>query len=112
MVSANYVAVSVLSPFLGRLGDIFGRRNILIAGNSFAAIGCIISATAQSVNAVIGGVVLIGIGSAGHQVAWGCIGEVVPRNYRPIAIAACVAGALIGMFPNFLETNMEIIDEE
>ena len=71
MVSANYVAVSVLSPFLGRLGDIFGRRNILIAGNSFAAIGCIISATAQSVNAVIGGVVLIGIGSAGHQVAWG-----------------------------------------
>jgi hypothetical protein len=45
---------------------------------------------------------------------------VVPRNYRPIAIAAfessvtpaSVAGALIGMFPNFLETNMEIIDEE
>jgi MFS family permease len=120
MVSANYVAVSVLSPFLGRLGDIFGRRNILIAGNSFAAIGCVISATAQSVNAVIGGVVLIGIGSAGHQVAWGCIGEVVPRNYRPIAIAAfessvtpaSVAGALIGMFSDFLKINMESVDEE
>jgi MFS family permease len=104
MVSSNYVAVSVLSPFVGRLGDIFGRRNILIAGNLIAGIGNIIAASAHSVNTVIGGVVLIGVGSAGHQVAWSCIGEVVPRNCRPVAIGVfeasvtplSITGALIG----------------
>lgn len=110
IASANYTAVSCLSPFVGRLGDIFGRRNILIAGNLIAAIGCIVAAVGQNVNTVIGGSVLIGVGSSGHQVSWSCIGEVVPRNYRSMAIGffeasavpASAFGALIGkLLPSF-----------
>jgi MFS family permease len=87
MLSANYLTVSLLSPFVGRLGDIFGRRNLLILGNFIAAIGCLISALAKSVNMIIAGAVLIGLGSCMHQLAWACTGELVPKKHRPIAMS-------------------------
>ncbi|KAI9743687.1 MAG: hypothetical protein M1818_003003 [Claussenomyces sp. TS43310] len=105
MVSATYVTVSALSPFVGRFGDIFGRRKVLICGSVLAAIGHLISATAHRINTVIGGAVLIGAGSAMHQVCWSCLGEVVPRKKRPMALGVFEAsvfpgsafGALIGL---------------
>jgi hypothetical protein len=69
-----------------------------------------VAAVGQNVNTVIGGSVLIGVGSSGHQVSWSCIGEIVPRNYRSIvigffeasAVPASAFGALIGkLLPSF-----------
>jgi len=109
MLSANYLTVSLTSPFIGRLGDIFGRRNLLILGNFIAGIGSLISAVAQSVNMVIAGAVLIGLGSSMHQLGWACVGEIVPKKHRPIAMAIfessisppSILGPLIGIKPSF-----------
>jgi MFS family permease len=72
---------------IGRLSDIFGRRNFLLLGNVCGIIGCAIAATANNIDTIIGGGVLIGIASALHQLAWSCLGEVVPKRSRAFALA-------------------------
>ncbi|KAF2491932.1 trichothecene efflux pump [Lophium mytilinum] len=79
------LGAAVVSPLVGRMSDIFGRRNFLLAGNVLGFIGCAIAATADNINTVIGGSVLIGVGSGLHQTAWACLAEVVPKNYRSVA---------------------------
>jgi len=104
MVSAQYTAVSITSPFLGRLGDIFGRKNLLILGNLLGVVGNLVCAVAPNVNAVIAGAVIIGLSSSMHQLGWACIGEIVPKKHRPLAMGVfegaispgAAFGALLG----------------
>ena len=106
MVSATYLTTSLTSPFIGRLGDIFGRRNLLILGNFIGAIGNLISALAHNVNTVIAGAVLIGLGSSMHQLGWASVGEIVPKKHRPLSMGvfeSCISpgaflGPIIGMW--------------
>jgi len=97
-VSANYAAVSITAPFVGRLGDIFGRRNLLILGNFIAGVGCLICAVAPNIDTAIAGTVFIGIGSSMHQLGWASVGEIVPKKRRPLAMACfecCVTPAAV-----------------
>jgi MFS family permease len=80
------VVVSVTAPFFGRLGDIFGRRNILILGNAVGVIGCIVSATATSITVLIVGAVFLGLASSMDLLGWAAVGETVPKKYRPVAV--------------------------
>jgi len=86
MAVAQTISAAVMSPFIGRLSDIFGRRNFLLLGNTLAAIGAVVAATAHTVNVVIGASIIIGVGSSMHQLAWACLGEVVPNKYRSLAL--------------------------
>jgi MFS family permease len=86
IISAVYTAVSITSPFAGRLGDIFGRKYILILGNLIGAIGCIVCATGQAISTLIVGSVLIGLGSSMDLLAWSAVGEIVPKKHRPVII--------------------------
>jgi MFS family permease len=86
MITAQTLGAAVMSPAIGRLSDIFGRRNFLLVGNAVAATGCAVAATAKDVNTVIGASALIGIGSAMHQLAWSCLGELVPKRSRALAL--------------------------
>jgi len=104
MVTAQTVGGSALAPIVGRFSDIFGRRNFLLVGNVLAIIGTLISATAHNVNTIIGGGVLIGIASSMRQLAWSCLGELIPRQSRGLAFGllqaslspASAFGPLIG----------------
>ena len=104
MITGNIITLALLAPFVGRLGDIFGRRPFLLLANTLGLVGCVISATAQSVNTVIGASVLIGASSAMHQTTWSCLGEIAPRKNRAVALGlfqtslapAAAFGALIG----------------
>ena len=85
IITAQIVGGTAIAPIIGRLGDIFGRRNFLLAGNSLAIVGTIVSATANNVNTLIGGGVLIGIASSMRQLAWAALGELVPKRSRGLA---------------------------
>jgi MFS family permease len=87
VVVASLVATSTTSPIVGQLGDIFGRRNVLIVGNLLALLGNLISALGKNINTLIGGSVFIGLGSSMHQIGWAAVGEIVPKKRRPLAIA-------------------------
>jgi MFS family permease len=76
---------SVVFLVVGGLSDIFGRRWFFVIGSIFGLVGSIVGATAQSLNALIGAEVLIGI-SAGFNISffW-VIGELVPMKWRYVA---------------------------
>jgi len=54
----------------------------MIGGTGIALIGCIISAVAQNVPTLIGGIALIGIGAGAQQSFSFVSNELVPMKYR------------------------------
>jgi MFS family permease len=85
MAYAQLFCCSVLCPTFGRLSDVYGRRNFLIAGNIIGAIGCVVAATAHEVRTVIIGAAFIGVGNAIQELALTCLSELVPRRSRFLA---------------------------
>ena len=100
MSTAQIVPVGVFGLLVGRLGDIYGRRYFILAGDVFGLIGCLICATGNNVNTLIGGGILIGTASACQQLAWAAVSEMVPKKYRGFAIGmfelACVPPGAFG----------------
>ena len=105
VVTAQTVGGAAIAPVVGRFGDIFGRRKFLLTGNLLGVVGTVISATAPDINTLIGGGVLIGVASGMRQLAWACLGEIVPKKNRGLAFsllqgslgAAAAFGPVIGM---------------
>lgn len=85
-ISANYTVVSITSPFVGRFSDIFGRRYLLILGNVLCCIGCIVSATAQNMTALLVAAVILGFGASLDLLSWAGVGEIVPKRQRPVCV--------------------------
>ena len=86
MVTVQVIPVSVFGPLVGRLGDIYGRRYFIMFGNLCGLIGCVMGATANSVDVTIGGGIFIGVASACQQLTWSRLSEIVPRKYRAFAL--------------------------
>lgn len=67
----------------GRLGDIFGRKELVIAVNVLGLVGCIVGGTATSVGQLIGANGCNGIAAAGQLSFQVILGELVsPRGRR------------------------------
>lgn len=63
------------------------------AGNCLAIIGTAVAATGKDINTLIGAGVLIGMASSMRQLAWACLGELIPRRSRGLAFA-CLQASL------------------
>jgi MFS family permease len=72
---------------IGRLSDIFGRRWFFIGGGLIALVGNIICASAFSMEQLIVGATVYGIGEATQLCFAIAIGELVMNKHRPIAIS-------------------------
>lgn len=99
------ISMCVLVTTWGKLSIIFGRKGTMIAGVILFEIGSLVCALANSMNMLIGGRVLAGVGGGGIQTtAFIIITEIVPIHKRPLAMAlvastfavASVMGPLIG----------------
>jgi MFS family permease len=103
--------LAILSPIVGRLTDIFGRRYIFIALTLVGIVGLSVCATAQSIPVLIGGQVLVSISSTvGYSVVY-IIGELVPVRYRytfyamififavPSTVGPAIAETLVHNYP-------------
>jgi MFS family permease len=66
----------------GRLMDICGRRWIMIIGNLFGVIGCIVAGAANSVGVAITGISIIGCEAGIRQQASACLAGLVLNKYR------------------------------
>ncbi|PYH87454.1 siderophore iron transporter [Aspergillus ellipticus CBS 707.79] len=88
LISTVFTLISGVGLLLvGRLGDLFGRRYILIGGQAFGLIGAIVCATAKNVPTVIGGSVLCGLAAAVQLTFSFVIAELVPNRDRPVVNA-------------------------
>lgn len=63
--SAYTLAGTALMPFAGRLSEIFGRRATLLGSLFFFTLGSIVCAVAQSMQTLIVGRTLQGVGNGG-----------------------------------------------
>ncbi|RAH43495.1 trichothecene efflux pump [Aspergillus brunneoviolaceus CBS 621.78] len=89
MISTVFTLISGVGLLLvGRLGDIFGRRYILIGGQLLGLVGAIVCATAKNVPTVIGGSVLCGLAAAVQLTFTFVIAELVPNRARPAVNAS------------------------
>ncbi|KIW93878.1 uncharacterized protein Z519_05193 [Cladophialophora bantiana CBS 173.52] len=107
LVSLVYTLFTgVLHLFFARLSDILGRRYFLVGGQTFGVIGSIICATGNSINVLIGGSVLAGIGGAAGLLYPVVIHELLPNKHRPWGQAAITLAVLptLGFGPAIART--------
>ncbi|MBL0390898.1 MFS transporter [Ramlibacter monticola] len=107
-IAAGYLLAStVMAPLYGRLGDRFGRRNVMLVALVMFALGSLACALAPSLRLLVAARVLQGLGGGGLMVlSQALIGELVPPWDRPryqgyfavIFTTSSVGGPLIGGF--------------
>src|ERR1700745_2143325 len=112
VVTAYLLAVTVVTPLYGKLGDLYGRKIVLQSALGLFLVGSALCGLAQGMTELIAFRAIQGLGGGGLMVsAQAAIGDVVPPRERgkwtglfgAVFGVSSVAGPLIG---GFLTTNV------
>lgn len=107
VVTAYVLGTTVSTPIWGKIGDLYGRKNIFITSIVIFLIGSALSGMSQSMEMLIGFRALQGLGAGGLMVgAMAIIGDLVPPRERGryqglmagVMALAMIAGPLVGGF--------------
>lgn len=96
LVTGYLLAQAVALPLFARLGDLFGRRRLVVASLAAFAAGSLICALAGSLAILIAGRVVQGAGAAVAVLAIGIIRDHLAPRSVPTAVGVLVAGAGAG----------------
>jgi MFS family permease len=96
VATAYLLSASVATPLLGRVGDIVGKRAVLIGVLVLLAAGSVLAATTSSIAVLIAARVIQGAGGAIVPLAFG----IVRDEFPPERIAASIGliSGIIGVF--------------
>jgi MFS family permease len=90
------LCVAVGLTLVGRLTDLFGRRYFFIGGSILGTVGSVVCARASSINVLIGGTTLIGLGAATQLSFHFVTAELVPMRARFWSVAIIYAFSIPG----------------
>ena len=92
--TAFLLATCVATPLAGRLGDLYGKKRVLVAVLSALTVGTLLSALATTLPLMITGRVIQGLGGAVFPLAFGIIRDELPpgRIKGGIALMTAVLG--------------------
>src|SRR3978361_1345594 len=96
VLTACLLSASVLTPIVGRLGDMFGKERTLVISLAILAAGTLLAALATSIEVLIVGRVIQGCGGAIFPLAFGIIRDEFPRERVASGIALVSAILAIG----------------
>lgn len=105
VVTGYILASTIVAPLYGKLGDLFGRRNMVFVAVSLFLAGSLLCGLAQSMETLVAARVIKGLGGGGLFVlALSVMGDVVSPRDRPryqgyfaaIFSISAVAGPLVG----------------
>ena len=93
-LTAYLVAAAVLTPIFGRLGDMFGKRKMLVLSLMLFAAGSVVSALGGTIVIVVVGRVIQGAGGGIFPLCFGIIRDEFPRERiaRSIGLLSATAG--------------------
>ncbi|MWA08062.1 MFS transporter [Streptomyces sp. BA2] len=86
VLSSFLITASVATALLGRVGDMFGKRRVLIGCLSVFAGGTLLCAVSNSLGLLIAARAVQGVGSAAFPLAFGIIRDQFPSERVPVAI--------------------------
>ncbi|MDX6376975.1 MAG: hypothetical protein QOE98_1278 [Gaiellaceae bacterium] len=99
VLTAYLLSASVATPILGRLGDMFGKKRVLVAVLASLVVGSVVAATTESITVMIVARIVQGGGGAIFPLAFSIIRDELPRDR--IAGAIGVISAIIGIGAGF-----------
>jgi EmrB/QacA subfamily drug resistance transporter len=93
-LTAYLVSAAVFTPLIGRLGDIFGKRRLLVVSLLAFAVGSVIAAVSSDLWIVVGGRVVQGIGGGIFPLCFAIIRDEFPRERigRAVGLMSAIAG--------------------
>ena len=94
MLSGYLVSAAVFTPLVGRLGDIYGKRRLLVAALLAFAGGSVIAALSASLWLVVTGRVVQGVGGGIFPLCFAIVRDEFPRDRvaRGIGLMSAIAG--------------------
>jgi EmrB/QacA subfamily drug resistance transporter len=96
ILTAFLLSASIATPIAGRLGDMFGKKRVLVIALAATAAGVVISAVAKSLDLLIVGRVVQGFSPAVIPLAIGIIRDEFPSERVPARIALISATLGVG----------------
>jgi len=98
-ITAPTAGVALAAPFAGRLGDLFGRRRVIVTAAFAMAILTGLAATAQSLNQLIAWRFLQGLVTPGvFAVTIAYVHEQWPASQAGAVTSAYISGTILGGF--------------
>jgi EmrB/QacA subfamily drug resistance transporter len=94
VLTAYLLSASILTPIIGRLGDMFGKEHTMVASLVVLGVGTLVAALASSIELLIAARVIQGAGGAVFPLAFGIIRDEFPRDRvaRGIAFLSALMG--------------------
>lgn len=102
LVTGFTLASIVAVPLFGRLGDLFGKRLMLLVSLGAFAVGSLICALTESIELAIAGRIIQGLGAAVGPLTYALARDNVPPELLTRAIGAVVGAAMAGGAIGFL----------
>jgi EmrB/QacA subfamily drug resistance transporter len=94
-LTAFLLSASVATPIVGRLGDIYGKRRMLIAVLVVLAAGTLVSALASTLGVLVAGRVAQGVGAGIFPLAFAIVRDELPRER--VAGSIGLISAILGL---------------
>jgi MFS family permease len=95
IVTAFLLAAAASAAVCSRVGDMFGRRRMLLCVLAVAGIGSLVSALSSSVAGIIAGRAIQGVSGAVLPLCFGLVRENLPAHRVPFGIGVVSAAAFV-----------------
>jgi EmrB/QacA subfamily drug resistance transporter len=96
VLTAYLLSASVCTPIIGRIGDMIGKKRVLVAVLATLAVGSALAALATSISVMIIARVIQGAGGGLIPLAFGIVRDEFPRDKVPGAVGAIAALLAVG----------------
>jgi len=96
VLTAYLLSASVMTPILGRVGDMIGKERVFVATLVALAVGSLLAAVAPSIGVMIVARVIQGVAGGMIPVAFGIIRDEFPADKVPGAIGTLASLTAVG----------------
>ncbi|PEQ11894.1 hypothetical protein B2G71_13985 [Novosphingobium sp. PC22D] len=97
LVTTHMLIGAASGVLVGRLGDIRGRKSLILLMLAVATVGSILSAATSNFGVVLAGRALQGLSVAVIPLSIGIIREALPRDKVPVAVGLMTTGSGVGV---------------